>query len=264
MIYYASKNLLDSETQYSHVEKLALATINAIQKFRHYILLRTTTVLVDQNPMYYILTRQVLGGKYSRWIVILQEFDLDISKANLKKSLVFAELMCDLPCALMDSKPSDSFPDEFMFLISIIDREDCCHICHHTKYYLMLNYTFYRRGIDTIIRRCLTHDEDEQVLNDYHSGACGSHLSGMATTQKILSARYFRLSIFKYFHEVVKKFPPYQLFYPKKRTHPAPLHPVIVVGPFTKWGIDFMHCNPTSTRGHDYIIVVVDYFTKWA
>ena len=52
VIYYASKNLMDSETQYSHVEKLALATIIAVQKFHHYILLRITTVLADQNLMY--------------------------------------------------------------------------------------------------------------------------------------------------------------------------------------------------------------------
>ena len=71
VIYYASKNLIDSETYYSHVEKLALATVIAVQKFCHYILLHTTTVLADQNLMYYILTRQVLGGKYSHWIVIL-------------------------------------------------------------------------------------------------------------------------------------------------------------------------------------------------
>ena len=57
MIYYTNKNLLDSKTWYSHVEKLALAMVMAIQKFRHYILLRTTIVLTDQNPMYYILTR---------------------------------------------------------------------------------------------------------------------------------------------------------------------------------------------------------------
>ena len=71
MIYYASKNLIDSETWYSCVEKLALAMVIAVQKFHDYILLHTTTILVDQNPMYYILTRQVIGGKYSRWIVIL-------------------------------------------------------------------------------------------------------------------------------------------------------------------------------------------------
>ena len=57
VIYYASKNLMDSETRYSCVEKLALATVITVQKFRHYILLHTTTVLAEQNPMYYILTR---------------------------------------------------------------------------------------------------------------------------------------------------------------------------------------------------------------
>ena len=56
MIYYVSKKLMDSETHYSRVEKLALAMVIAVQKFHHYILLYTTTVLVDQNPMYYILT----------------------------------------------------------------------------------------------------------------------------------------------------------------------------------------------------------------
>jgi hypothetical protein len=40
--------------------------------------------------------------------------------------------------------------------------------------------------------------------------------------------------------------------------------PIIAVGPFAKWGIDFMQCKPTSAEGHGYIIVVVDYFTKWA
>ena len=71
VIYYASKSLLDSETQYSHVDKLAQATVITVQKFCHYILVCTTTVYVDSNPMYYVLTRQVLGGKYSQWIIIL-------------------------------------------------------------------------------------------------------------------------------------------------------------------------------------------------
>eukprot|EP00253_Pinus_taeda_P015219 PITA_15219 len=44
---------------------------------------------------------------------------------------------------------------------------------------------------------------------------------------------------------------------------PAHLHPAITIGPFAKWGIDYMTCNPHLAGGHGYIIVVVDYFTKW-
>jgi hypothetical protein len=49
----------------------------------------------------------------------------------------------------------------------------------------------------------------------------------------------------------------------RKDTHPVALHPTVVVGPFSKWGIDFMQCNPTSAGGHGYVIIAVDYFTKW-
>jgi transposase InsO family protein len=47
------------------------------------------------------------------------------------------------------------------------------------------------------------------------------------------------------------------------RAHPTPMFLVITIGPFTKWGIDYTTCNPPSIRGHRYIIVAVDYFTKW-
>jgi hypothetical protein len=45
--------------------------------------------------------------------------------------------------------------------------------------------------------------------------------------------------------------------------NPAPIFPVIAVGPFTKWGIDFNAFHLDSTTGHRYIIIVVGYFTKW-
>ena len=39
VIYYLSRNLIDTEICYSHVENLALATVHAVQRLRHYILL---------------------------------------------------------------------------------------------------------------------------------------------------------------------------------------------------------------------------------
>jgi hypothetical protein len=114
------------------------------------------------------------------------------------------------------------------------------------------------------LRHLLTHKEAESVLNDCHKGACGGHLSGLVTTQKILRACYFWTTIFKDCIEVVKKCHPCQVFIRKTRSHPTPLHPVITVRPFTKWGVDFIDCNPASTGGHKHIIVVVDYFTKWS
>jgi hypothetical protein len=42
-----------------------------------------------------------------------------------------------------------------------------------------------------------------------------------------------------------------------------PRQELSLTGPFTKWGVDFLDCNPTSVGGNQHIIVVVDYFTKW-
>lgn len=55
------------------------------------------TIIANANLIYHILTRHVVGGNYSLWIVILQEFDLEFAKSKSKKSMVFAELICALP-----------------------------------------------------------------------------------------------------------------------------------------------------------------------
>jgi hypothetical protein len=68
-----------------------------------------------------ILTHQLLGGKYSKWLVILQEFDLELECSKPKKSLVFAELICDLPSVETEKVAEDSLPDESLLLISYDD-----------------------------------------------------------------------------------------------------------------------------------------------
>jgi hypothetical protein len=78
-------------------------------------------VVVDVNPFQYVLTRRIIGGKYNKWIVILQEFDLDFASVKSKKSLVFAELISDFPRLDEDVIHVDSFADEHIFLVSSSD-----------------------------------------------------------------------------------------------------------------------------------------------
>ena len=113
-------------------------------------------------------------------------------------------------------------------------REERRKLRVHAKNYLIIGDTLYRRGVDSILRRCLTHEEAEIVLNDAHSGACGGHLSGFEMTQKILCVDYFFPTIFKYCAEVVKQCNPCQIDTKKMHFHLAPLFPIIAVGPFTK------------------------------
>eukprot|EP00253_Pinus_taeda_P030452 PITA_30452 len=136
-------------------------------------------------------------------------------------------------------------------------------IHHQAQPYRIVGDTLYCIGVDSVLRRCLTFEEDERVLNDCHSRACGDHMSGYATAQKILRAGYFWPSIFKDCILVVRSCHECQIYQRKMRAPATPLHPVVTVGPFAKRGIDYVTCKPRSAGGHGYIIVVVDYFTKW-
>ena len=62
----------------------------------------------------------MIGGKYNKWIVILQEFDLEFVSAKSKKSLIFVELISDFRSEEEESC-EDTFVDEHIFLISTLD-----------------------------------------------------------------------------------------------------------------------------------------------
>jgi hypothetical protein len=124
---------------------------------------RKTTIIAVVNPFQYMLTRWVIGGKINRWIVILQEFDLDFVSAKSKKSLVFVELISELSVESGDIMPEESPIQGDMFFITSSDpsyrdiliyiqtlkcptsasRDECRCICHHAKNYLILDDTLY-------------------------------------------------------------------------------------------------------------------------
>ena len=52
-----------------------------------------------------------------------------------------------------------------------------------SKNYLIVDNTLYRRGVDSILICCLSHEATKVVLNDFHGGACDGHLSGISKTQ---------------------------------------------------------------------------------
>ena len=95
----------------------------------------------------------------------------------------------------------------------------------------------------------LSHEEENKVLNDCYLVVCGSYLSGYATTQKFLCAIYFWPSLFKAYTLAVQKCYACQIYNRKMCTPFAPLHPAVIIGPFTKLGIDFMTFNPHSVEG---------------
>ena len=63
----------------------------------------------------------MIGGKYNKWIVILQEFDLEFVSPKPNKSLIFTELISDFLSLKEEEVYEDTFVDEHIFLISNLD-----------------------------------------------------------------------------------------------------------------------------------------------
>ena len=78
-------------------------------------------MVADVNSFQYVLSRCIIGGKFNKWIVIIQEFDLDFQSTKSKKSVVFAELIAEFPTEEDLVTEEDSFPDEHIFFISTSD-----------------------------------------------------------------------------------------------------------------------------------------------
>jgi hypothetical protein len=75
-------------------------------------------VVADVNTFQYVLTRHIIGGKYNKWIFILQEFDLNFASAKSNKSLVFVELISEFTQSYENVIHVDYFVDEHIFLVS--------------------------------------------------------------------------------------------------------------------------------------------------
>ena len=99
-VYYVSKALLDAETRYSQLEKLALALVTVSQKLRPYFQSHPITVLTS-FPLKNILRKLALSGRLTKWVVELSEHHIDYQPQTNIKSQVLADFIENFsPCCL--------------------------------------------------------------------------------------------------------------------------------------------------------------------
>ena len=77
VIMYASKALTEMERKYQVYEQECLAVVWAAELFRKYIRNNRTVVLTDCAALQWLKSKKI-GARVSRWVLRLQEFDLDI------------------------------------------------------------------------------------------------------------------------------------------------------------------------------------------
>ncbi|CAA7021926.1 unnamed protein product [Microthlaspi erraticum] len=120
VIYYASRTLDDAQTRYATTEKELLAVVFAFDKFRSYIVGSKVIVHTDHAALKYLYTKKDAKPRLIRWVLLLQEFDIEIvdkkgTENSVADHLSRLRIEGDVPI-------DDSLPEEQLMAAKIVDR----------------------------------------------------------------------------------------------------------------------------------------------
>nr|GEZ20863.1 reverse transcriptase domain-containing protein [Tanacetum cinerariifolium] len=126
------------------------------------------------------------------------------------------------------------------------------------------NFANYHAGnfIVKVIRRCVHGKEALDILEAYHNGPTGGHHGVNLTAKKVFDVGFFWPTIYKDAHEFVKNCDSCQRQRKISQRDDMPQNSIQICEIIDVWGIDFMGPFPSS-RGNKYILVAVDYLSKW-
>ncbi|GKA45082.1 reverse transcriptase domain-containing protein [Tanacetum coccineum] len=130
------------------------------------------------------------------------------------------------------------------------------------KHYFWDDPFLFKTCADQVIQRCVLGQEAVDILIACHSGPTGGHYGANYTAKKVFDSGFFWLTIYKDAHELVKNCDSCQRQGKISHRDEMPQNSMQVYEIFDVWGIDFM--GPfSSSRGNKYILIAVDYLSKW-
>ncbi|XP_027171525.1 uncharacterized protein LOC113771103 [Coffea eugenioides] len=122
----------------------------------------------------------------------------------------------------------------------------------------------YKRTSDLNLLRCIDEDEAQYMMKEVHSGVCGPHMNGHLLAKKIMRTGYFWLTMEHDCIDFVRRCIKCQMHGDIIRAPPTELHSMTAPWPCSMWGMDMIGTiDPPASNGHRFILVAIEYFTKW-
>ncbi|KAM1482481.1 hypothetical protein ACFXTO_034785 [Malus domestica] len=192
VIHYASRTLNDAQLNYSTTEKELLVVVFALDNFHSYLLGTKVIVYSNHAALKYLLTKKEAKPRLIRWMLLLQDFNIEIRDKNRSENVVadhLSRLVHD-----EDSLPIlETFPDEQLMSLEVsepwyadlvnylvtkqvpstLDKYKCDKLRNGARFYVWDDPYLWKYCPDQIIRRCVHNSEFNSILAFSHSYACG-------------------------------------------------------------------------------------------
>ena len=289
-IAYASRSLDCHEKNYGISELETLGLVWAVRYFRAYLLGHPCTVYTDHAACLSILNTARPSGKLARWALTIQEMDLTIKhKAGKNNSNADALSRNPCPSSPVSAVESVTTSESEVHIDTVelqakqkSDPELAAMINYLTEGVLPADDKFAKRivfessryeMIDGILnfenpafpgRQCVVVPKclREAILTEAHASCFGGHFSERKVLDKLR-----RFVWWKGLRGDVKRFCRSCLTCStrkgRQRTFRPYLQPISVGGPFHRVAVDILQL-PLTVNGNKYVIVFMDYLTKWA
>lgn len=115
-----------------------------------------------------------------------------------------------------------------------------------------------------VLLRCMDIYKVDLLIKEIHDGSFGTQANGHAMAKKILRAGYYWLTMEPDCFNYARKCHKCQIYADKVHVPPTLLNVLKSPWPFSMWGIDMIGgIKPKASNGRHFILVAIDYFTKW-
>ncbi|UYV81543.1 hypothetical protein LAZ67_20001490, partial [Cordylochernes scorpioides] len=274
VISYISRSLSKPERNYSTTEKECLALVWSMSKLRPYLYGRRFKVMTDHHALCWLRNLRDPTGRLARWALKIQEYDFEIIYKSGKKHL-------DADGLSRGPLPEADFDDNYdsLFFNPVIEDSDeyienikRCLGDTEGKRSIVENFKeengcLYKRNPRPEGRAWLLvvpRVRRRDILKEYHNHMICGHL-GVTRTMHRLKDKYFWPSMLK---DVVEYVRTCHLCQSRKGSNQLPaglLHPIPAANyPFERVGIDFLGPLPSTKNRKKWMIVLTDYYTKYA
>jgi len=129
--------------------------------------------------------------------------------------------------------------------------------------YTLVDGVLFRHGFTHPILTCVSGDECTRIMLELHEGICGSYVGGRSLASKVIRAGFYWPSMREDCVRYAQRCKQCQRHVDWHKAPPEELRSIYSPWPFHTWRVDILGPFPLAIRHMKYLIVAIEYFTKW-